>query len=364
MKNHKYTPQQILIEEAVAKQPLTRQILANLSGVPTRFIPDAEDVILSARQSSDFQAETLLLAKQRGPFLRLCPGTPKHICCLYQNLDVMTGCNLECSYCILQGYLNNPFVTIYTNLDDMFLELEYALTKHPGRFFRIGTGELTDSLTFDHITELCRDLVPYFAEKKNAILELKTKSVQVDHLIKLEHNRRVVISWSLNAEPIIAAEEPLTPTLDERLQAMREVQAAGYRLGFHFDPIIEYEGWQDGYRTVVDKLFQIAKPENIAWISLGALRYPPHLDDIIRQRHPHSRIVLGELLPGIDRKLRYFKTIRIEMFRKMAQWIKAISQDVFVYLCMESDEVWRRAFGWSPGKSATLAKLLDERVKW
>ena len=363
MKPKSYIPKQILIEDAVAEQPLTQRILAKLSEVPNRMIPDAEEVILSARQKSDIQTKTLLLARQRGPFLRLCPGTPKHICCLYKNLDVMTGCDLDCSYCILQGYLNNPFVTFYTNLDDMFKELESVLTKHPNRFYRIGTGELTDSLTFDHLTELSRELVPFFAKKRNAILELKTKSVQVQHLLNLRHNRRIVVSWSLNAEQIIASEEPLTPTLTERMQAMRKVQDAGYRLGFHFDPMIDYEGWQEGYRAVVDKLFKIAKPENIAWISLGALRYPPALDEIIRQRHPQSSIVLGELLPGIDRKLRYFKPIRIEMFRKMHQWIKAYSEEVFVYLCMESDQVWRKAFGWSPGKSATLANLLDDRVK-
>jgi spore photoproduct lyase len=273
------------------------------------------------------------------------------------------GCDLDCSYCILQSYLNNPFVTFYTNLNDMFMELESLLSIYYNRFYRIGTGELTDSLTFDHLNELSRELVPFFAKKINAIFELKTKSVQVKHLLNLKHNRRSVVSWSLNPEQIIQSEEPLTPTLHERLEAVREIQDAGYRLGFHFDPMIDYDNWRDGYRELVEQVFRIVKPENIAWISLGALRYPSALDEIIRERHPESRIVLGELLPGIDRKLRYFKAIRIEMFRKMHQWIKSYSQEVFVYLCMESDEVWRKALGWSPQKSTILGKLLDERVR-
>jgi len=87
------------------------------------------------------------------------------------------------------------------------------------------------------------------------------------------------------------------------------------------------------------------------------------VDEIIRAAHPDSRIVLGELLPGVDKKLRYFKTLRIEMFSRMYQWIKAHGYDAGVYLCMESDEVWQRSFGWSPGSSAGLKKILDERVR-
>ena len=67
-------------------------------------------------------------------------------------------------------------------------------------------------------------------------------------------------------------------------------------------------------------------------------------------------------VPGKDGKLRYFEPLRIEMFHRMYEWIREYSSDVFVYLCMESDEVWRKAFGWSPGRSAALARLLDERV--
>ena len=359
-----FRPAKILVEDAIKNKEFTNRILSRNPEVPIENVTDANDVIRSARadEAKASGQGHLLLAKQRGPFLRLCPGTSKHICCMYHNLDIAAGCDMNCSYCILQGYLNNPLITLHCNLDDLFVELEKQLGARPDHFYRIGTGELSDSLTFDHLTELSTDLVHYFAGKANAILELKSKSVHVENLLGLMHNRRTVVSWSLNADEISMKEEMGAPSIDDRLAVAKEVQRAGYRLGFHFDPMIDYPNWEEGYREAVDKIFRFAQPENIAWISLGALRYPPALDATIRQNHPDSPIVLGELLPGADHKLRYFKPIRIDMFRKMHQWIKGYSQQALVYLCMESDEVWRKAFGWSPGSSAGLQKLLDTRV--
>lgn len=270
---------------------------------------------------------------------------------------------MDCSYCILQGYFTNPLMLVYINIDDLFDELDQLLSRHPNHFYRIGTGELTDSLTLEPLTGYGRKLVEFFSNYQNAIIELKTKSVFIDDLLGLQHNRRTVVSWSLNSERISHSEESRAPSIDERLEAAKRCEAAGYRLGFHFDPMIYYEAWEADYRVVIDKLFRAVNPENIAWISLGALRYPPYLDSIIRQRHPKSTIVTGEFFPGVDGKLRYFKPIRIEMFRDMHRFIRNYSDSVFVYLCMESDEVWQKAFGWSPGNMAKLSEMLDKQVK-
>lgn len=352
-----FKPNHVFIEDDVKDTEYTRRILNKLPESTIREIFSNEKIDQPLPQKS------LLLARQRGPFLRHCPGTPKHICCMYYNLDIAAGCDLNCSYCILQGYLNVPTVTFYCNIEDMINELDRTLSMNQQKFFRIGTGELTDSLTFDHLTSLSADLVHYFSNKQNAVLELKSKNVNIENFLHLPHNKRTVVSWSVNSDFVIQKEEPLAPLLEERLSAAKEVQNAGFWLGFHFDPMIYYHGWQEGYKKTIDKIFSVVKPENIAWISLGALRYPPWLDEIIRKNHPSSDIVLGELLPGSDQKHRYFKSIRIEMFRKMYNWIQAYSQDVFVYLCMESDEVWRKSFGWSPGSSAKLKTLLDDRMK-
>ena len=360
-----FIPKRIFIENDIADTALSRHILEQFRNIPCKHINDANALLAGTfiTHHPHLWQDSLLLARQRGPFMRLCPGTKKHICCLYHNLDTAAGCDLGCSYCFLQGYLDTPLITIYCNLDDMFTELEQKISGNPQQFYRVGTGELSDSLTFDHFTGLSIDLVNWFSDKSNAIIELKSKNIFIDNLLKLEPKRRSVISWSMNSSAIAESEECMAASLDERLHAAEQVQNAGYLIGFHFDPMIYHNDWESGYRETVDKIFKVIKPENIAWISIGALRYPSAFDAVIRKNHPKSRIVLGELFPGIDQKLRYLKKIRIEMFKSLYSRIKSHSRDVFVYLCMEREEVWRRAFGWSPRNSAELKKLLDEQVK-
>ena len=111
--------------------------------------------------------------------------------------------------------------------------------------------------------------------------------------MSLDHNGKTIISWSLNPPELIG-----TPNLKARLEAAEICDSAGYRIGFHFDPIIHYSNWEKGYRFVVQEIPKYVNPENIAWISLGALRYPVQLNNIIKRRHRQSQLPYGELLRG------------------------------------------------------------------
>ncbi len=353
-----FAPRHVFVEEEVADLPLTKRVLSRLPGVRPVVLAEGE----GPPQLMEVEAHNaLVLARQRGRFVKRCPGTRGYLCCGYLNLNVAMGCDMACEYCILQGYLSRPMITLFVNTDDLWRELD-ELLQQTRRVVRIGSGELADSLVCDHLTDLNGELVRYFADQKQALLELKTKSDRIESLLGIDHGRRTVLSWSLNSEAMRTAHEARTAPLMRRLEAARLAQGAGYRLGFHFDPLIWYEGWQQDYQDVVDQLFSLVRPENIVWISLGALRYPAQMDRLIRTRYPRSALPLGELVPGEDGKWRYFRPLREEMFRWLYQRIKRYAPQVAVYLCMESDQVWRRSFGWSPKDSAGLARLLDQRV--
>jgi len=361
-----YQPLEIFIEKKVRDHPVTQKILSKLAHlIPVEFDDLSKFIVehSSGLQEINQLHKPLVLAFQKSGFLKWCPGTRNYICCGYQILNLVNNCEINCSYCILQGYFNSPFIIVYVNVEGLFAELEHKLASQPNKIFRIGTGELADSLSTDHLTEYSSQLVAFFANKKNAVIELKTKSTLIENFVHVNHSGRTVVAWSLNTPKIIASEESSAPALTERLAAAAKCQQAGFKLAFHFDPMIYYDGWELDYQCVIQKIFETIKPVNIIWISLGALRYPPHLDQIIRKNHPDSKIVYGELFPGKDGKLRYFKSIRIEMFGKMYQWIKKLAPDVFVYLCMESSEVWEKSFGWTPKNSVSLKRMMDELIK-
>ncbi|MBW1677254.1 MAG: DNA photolyase, partial [Deltaproteobacteria bacterium] len=126
------------------------------------------------------------------------------------------------------------------------------------------------------------------------------------------------------------------------------------------DPLILYEGWEKDYRRLVRELFASVSAQNIVWISLGSFRFMPSLKPIIRKRFQRSRIIYGEFIPGMDGKMRYFKPLRIELYRKMAAWIRELAPDVMLYFCMEDQEVWERALGFVPEDRGGLSRMLDE----
>ena len=69
-----------------------------------------------------------------------------------------------------------------------------------GRSFRVGTGELADSLAFDSLTGISRDLVDFFAARENLTLELKTKTDEIENLLDVDPRGRVLVSWTLSPE--------------------------------------------------------------------------------------------------------------------------------------------------------------------
>jgi spore photoproduct lyase len=110
----------------------------------------------------------------------------------------------------------------------------------------------------------------------------------------------------------------------------------------------------------VELLDRYIKPERIAWISMGC-PVMPLLKPIIRKRHPGSCVLHGEFITGMDGKMRYFKPVRIEMYRFMRNLLTEWHGDAGLYLCMESEDAWEESMEWSPENSETPG-YLDQRA--
>ncbi len=349
-------PRKVVLESAVAKSPLSETLRKNLPAASFEIVDRVRDV--SARSP-----DLLEVVDFHGRFLKSCPGTRHYNCCGYRILNLGTQCSINCTYCILQVYLNQPNLRLFGNLDGMFRELSDFFDQNRGCLHRIGTGEFTDSLLLDPFTGITRSIVPFFASTPNGVLELKTKTDSVGNLIGLDHGGHTIVAWSLNPEEVQRREEPLSATISERLEAARACSGEGYFLAFHFDPIIDYPRWKSGYAQTLDRLFDTVDPARIVWISLGALRFMPELKTIVKARHPASRIVYGEFIRGLDGKMRYFRDIRAEFYSFIVERIRKVDPGLCVYLCMESDDVWLDSFGFSPGRRGGLSGMLDRAVE-
>jgi spore photoproduct lyase len=133
--------------------PYTREIMAR-ANLPVTVVGERDVPRIDGDYPYNLSAgkHHLFLCRNRGAFFKPCPGTRDYRCCDYQVLNIGMNCPMDCVYCILQAYLNNPWLSFFVNVDQLFAELDLALDAEPERFFRIGTGEFTDSLALDNLT--------------------------------------------------------------------------------------------------------------------------------------------------------------------------------------------------------------------
>ncbi len=342
----------LIIERDAYSYPLTKRIKERLKGVEIKeWVPQWE-----------LTKDTLHLLVYKGSFLKPCPGTKSYICCKYQIFNIATNCPMDCSYCILQAYFQQPELKVFVNIEEGLRQVLEVLDKNPEKIFRIGTGEFTDSLALDPIVGWSEIFLPEFSKRKNAILELKTKTDNIKNLIKVPYRERIIVSWSLNSQYIACLEEHGAVSVRKRIESAMICQKEGFIVGFHFDPLIYYKNWKEDYLRIIEIMDRYIDPKKIIWISLGSFRYMPELKDIIRKRHRRSILLHEEFIKGLDGKLRYIRPIREELYSFMYEKLNEWYPDLGIYLCMESDEVWRNSFGWSPKNSEGLKRFLDERV--
>jgi DNA repair photolyase len=358
-----FVPETIVVERGWEDAPMVRRCRARAPDVPVTVVEDRRKV--AAALADDFGAakRRLVLAPRRGPFLEHCPaGTRGLVCCNYLVLHFAANCPMDCRYCFLQEYLavGQP-LTAYVNPEAALVEVGAMLAQHADRRFRIGTGELADSLALDPLTGLSREIVPFFAARPNALLELKTKTAAIDDLLDLDPKDRVVISWSLSPQAAVDMAEQGTASVAERLAAARRVVAAGYKVGIHLDPLIEYEGWAEGYRDLLGAVAAAVPPARFAWVSMGALRLSPGLRTRIRARFGSQRLLAGEQVPGVDGKWRDFQPLRVGMYRRIRSWVEDALPGVPLYLCMETPAVWERVFDAPPAREQVLGAALAVR---
>src|SRR5580704_1411507 len=142
----------LFIEEEFRASALAARVVAGLPpSTPIAYVADGRDVArprLSIADPFGDGKRRMVLMRRRSPFLMACPAASSEFaCCGYLVMTLASNCPMDCSYCFLQEYVaDNPSFQVYANYADALLEVDRMVHKAPGRSFRIGTGELADSL--------------------------------------------------------------------------------------------------------------------------------------------------------------------------------------------------------------------------
>jgi DNA repair photolyase len=305
----------------------------------------------------------MVVMRRHSPFLMACPaGSAQFACCGYLVLVLASNCPMDCSYCFLQAYVaDNPGFQVYSNYADAFDELDRLAQSAPSRHFRVGTGELADSLAFDSVIAISRDLIDYFSRRENLTLEFKTKTDEIEGLLAADPRGRVTVSWTLTTDAIWRNSEHRTASPSARIAAANAVLEAGYKVAFHFDPIIAYDGAERDYALLADELLATIPAARIAFVSMGGLRMTPSLRQASRRRFPSDPMLCGEEVLSPDGRLRAFAPLRTQLYRQLATRLGRAGVAIPAYLCMESAMVHERVFGSPPPNPATIGERLALR---
>lgn len=328
-----FKPKNLFIEESVSHTEMANRVSAHFPKSNIEIIKTYKEHIGKRRFGIDDynrRLENLYLVREDYDFFKKCPCSANSAFCGYFVVNLGSGCPYECSYCVLQDYINSPGIIMPANIEDFF-----AAYRRLGRDIRCGSCELTDSLAFDHITGYSPRIVDFFRHYPKTMYELKTKSDNVELLTSVPGARNIIISWSLNPQKIVETVEYFTAPLMQRLEAAQRCATSGYRVAFHFDPMIYYQGWEADYETLIDTTFHAIDGCDVAWINLDTLRMTPRLKKIIENRFPDNTILDEEFFTGHDGKLRYPDELRVLLYKNMTSWIRKRCKDVPIYLCME-----------------------------
>jgi spore photoproduct lyase len=100
----------------------------------------------------------------------------------------------------------------------------------------------------------------------------------------------------VNADYVIKNFEPGTSPLDYRIEAARKVAEAGYPLGFIVAPIYIHEGWEEGYKTLFEKL-DAQLPESARQditFEMIQHRFTKPAKRVIQKNYPKSKLEMDE----------------------------------------------------------------------
>jgi spore photoproduct lyase len=301
-------------------------------------------------------------AETKGNLVRGCPGTRNHICCGYKTIDLVEGCVLSCSYCILRGYLNAPHIKVHDDIGYILAQVEEAIDGNKNNhILRFGTGELGDSLALERGLGLHRPLMQFFGGKKRALLELKSKWASI-RSVQDVLNPYTIVSFSLAPARIVAQEEKRTSPVHRRLKVLKQAQELGGLVGLHFDPIIIYPGFEKDYLSLIEEISDTLDLKRVIWVSMGLLRFMPKMYTLFLLEGRRN-LLHGEFIRGEDGKYRYLKTERIRVYKMLYERLKSKERELFIYLCMERPDIWREVTGVDVATTEGLVSLFDQRVR-
>ncbi len=265
------------------------------------------------------------------------------ICQSAWQIHSVSGCPFRCDYCWF-----GDVCRIFVNLDEWCAHLDdWMAQAGDQRLFK--WDNQSDTLCFEPVWGHARMLVEYFARKPDKYLQIYAgKSDNVDFLLDLDHRGKTILQWSVGPRIQTEQMEQRTSTMDERIEAVRKCQGAGYLCRYRFSPMIPVMNWREGYTELIEAIFGRTRPDIITLCAFGWMDY-----EVARAclrwelLDPQIAAAMEATAPFIN--ARGLKAggghpmpfeVRLGMYRHCIDEIRRVSPATHISICLEMPEMW------------------------
>ena len=265
----------IYVETNASQHPRTLQLLERYSRARVIPINNYREVFNRRRQNFRVQKArpALIVAEKSAPRLHEVPDA-QHLGARHNYyFSHLLNCPFDCRYCFLQGMFSSANYVWFVNYEDFEKEITTVCSAH-NDVVHLFSGYDCDSLAMEPLTRFAEHFVDTVKDIENAVLELRTKSIQIRSLLSRPAHDHCVVAMSLAPEEIASSIEHDTPSLSERLKALRKLQGHGWPIGLRFDPLIGIPNYPAVYQQFFEHIFATLDAESIHSVTIGELRMP------------------------------------------------------------------------------------------
>lgn len=371
----RWYPRYVLVDDAVADHPQTRETLASCPNAKVISVSAAEQSgdrqmladAFGIEQSPENEArlrtlsrQCLLLWETTELTQHMATGPAWERRC-YNFLKILpyTGtCTFNCAYCWFKDPVLVPRVNVrfFDFLPDEIDRLEREGHRPLVLTF---THYKTDCFGLEHLTRYCRKGAEFFEDRPGFFIQFLTKSDWVESLLTPPVPKRALVSFSINPELIANDVDLGTASVDERLEAARSLADAGISVAFRIDPMMVFSGWEEAYDELAESLLEALRPTHI---TLGTPRFQT-MDEVRRvaELTPSRRAkgfmadqldLLADTKPGqsrdTDSENAYFKNMavsypdetRLRLYSTALRALHDRDSTLSIGLCEEGPEMW------------------------
>lgn len=281
----------IYVEKQILNHPRTQRILARFPTASVIEIDHYKDVFCRSKQSYPLQhrSQNLILAAKHGTLLY--KGAP--VCQSFGNAyfyytSCMMNCVFDCEYCYLKGMYPSANIVLFVNLEDVFLEVEQVLKRHP---LYLCVSYDTDLLAMEEIHGYVREWCLFTERHEDLKIEVRTKCANKIFFRNLKPIPGVIYAFTLSPQAVVEAYERGTPSLSERISCIVEILQAGHPVRLCFDPMLYLPAWKRHYAEMIEQVCDAIDLSEIMDISVGTFRISKDYLKKMRKQEPDSAVV-------------------------------------------------------------------------